>query len=526
MAKAQAELQKSIELDPSFIDGYVASRPCSPRPASGPRRSRPSRRARPRTRRAAGCSTRSACSPRAPGDDRVAKEAFLKAEQLDPQNFETQYHLATVALNQNDKAEAIARLEKFIAAAPAGTPMVETREVADRGAPEEVAGGPRGRRGGAVSARAPLRLAVAGLLAFAGPALAGGAGPGSIRTRGRPGGPRLPLGHSGGRARRGRPRQEGPDRAGPARRRASRCSRRGSPKTIVVVPVRRAARTAARRPRPRPRRRPPAPARARVDAVRNPTLVTLLFDSLDAEGRLFARKAALDLAPTRRTGPTSSSPCSSSATGCGCSSSSPRDRAAVAAAVERACSMLDPRGRRARGRGDGSRRPTPRTRPNDKAQAADAAAAGGGGAAAGAAAGPGGGRRGLRERRAARGRDGRERRAQPARQQLALRPLRAGPAAAAARRAQGDRLLLGGPRGPEPAPAALPLGRERGQPREPQRLLGRRARPAHDVRLRPHADRPREVARQRAAAGLSRAAGARSRARTCSPARWPRTRSR
>jgi len=59
------------------------------------------------------------------GDSATAKEAFLKAEQLDPQNVETQYHLATVALNMNDKAEAIARLEKFVATAPPGTPNVE-----------------------------------------------------------------------------------------------------------------------------------------------------------------------------------------------------------------------------------------------------------------------------------------------------------------------------------------------------------------------------------------------------------------
>ncbi len=59
------------------------------------------------------------------GDAATAKQAFLKAEELDPQNVETQYHLATVALNMNDKAEAIARLEKFVAAAPAGTPNLD-----------------------------------------------------------------------------------------------------------------------------------------------------------------------------------------------------------------------------------------------------------------------------------------------------------------------------------------------------------------------------------------------------------------
>ena len=59
------------------------------------------------------------------GETALAKGAFLKAEQLDPQNFETQYHLATVALNQNDKVEAISRLEKFIAAAPPDTPSLD-----------------------------------------------------------------------------------------------------------------------------------------------------------------------------------------------------------------------------------------------------------------------------------------------------------------------------------------------------------------------------------------------------------------
>ena len=126
VAKAQAELQQSIDLDPRFIDGYVSlatvlatagkrteaievvKKGAVENPQSG------------RLQYALGVLAESA------GDVPVAKEAFLKAEQLDPQNFETQYHLATVALNQNDKAEAIARLEKFVAAAPAGNPMVET----------------------------------------------------------------------------------------------------------------------------------------------------------------------------------------------------------------------------------------------------------------------------------------------------------------------------------------------------------------------------------------------------------------
>lgn len=125
-AKAQAALQKSVDLDPRFVDGYVSlatvlasngkrdeaivavKKGAAENPQSG------------RLQYALGVLAENA------GDVPLAKEAFLKAEKLDPQNFETQYHLATVALNQNDKAEAIARLEKFVAAAPAGTPTLET----------------------------------------------------------------------------------------------------------------------------------------------------------------------------------------------------------------------------------------------------------------------------------------------------------------------------------------------------------------------------------------------------------------
>jgi len=124
-ARAQAELQKSFELDPAFVDGYVGlatllaetgkraeaieaiKKGTAENPQSG------------RLQYALGVLAEGS------GDTALAKEAFLKAEQLDPQNVETQYHLATVALNMNDKAEAIARLEKFVAAAPAGTPGVD-----------------------------------------------------------------------------------------------------------------------------------------------------------------------------------------------------------------------------------------------------------------------------------------------------------------------------------------------------------------------------------------------------------------
>ena len=55
-----------------------------------------------------------------------AKEALLKAEALDPANPEIQFHLGTVELGLGQVPEAIARLKKYLAAAPAGAPNVAT----------------------------------------------------------------------------------------------------------------------------------------------------------------------------------------------------------------------------------------------------------------------------------------------------------------------------------------------------------------------------------------------------------------
>ena len=124
-ARAKAEIEKSIALDPRFVDGYVGlatllaetgkraeaieaiQKGTTENPQSG------------RLQYALGVLAEGS------GETALAKGAFLKAEQLDPQNFETQYHLATVALNQNDKVEAVSRLEKFIASAPPGTPSLD-----------------------------------------------------------------------------------------------------------------------------------------------------------------------------------------------------------------------------------------------------------------------------------------------------------------------------------------------------------------------------------------------------------------
>lgn len=115
----------------------------------------------------------------------------------------------------------------------------------------------------------------------------------------------------------------------------------GQPKAVLsfrfVERGRAAAPSAAATP-------PAAPAAApELDAVRSPTLVTLLFDSLDAEGRLFARKAATDLLAAEDR-PDLVFSVFVIGNRLRLLQQFTRDRVAVSAAVERACSAIDPRG--------------------------------------------------------------------------------------------------------------------------------------------------------------------------------------
>ena len=123
-AKAEAAFRKSIELDPGFVDGYVSL--ATLLAESGKRD-----QAIEVVRQGAAANEKSGRLPYAlgvlevgAGDNAAAREAFLKAESLDPQDLGIQFQLATVALNMNDRAEAVARLEKYIAAAPPTAPDV------------------------------------------------------------------------------------------------------------------------------------------------------------------------------------------------------------------------------------------------------------------------------------------------------------------------------------------------------------------------------------------------------------------
>jgi tetratricopeptide (TPR) repeat protein len=124
-AKAEASMRKAVELDTGFIDGYVGLATLLAEAGKQDQAIEVVEQGAAANAQSGRLQYALGVLAEGKGDPAAAREAFLKAEELDPQNVETQYHLATVALNMNDKAEAVARLEKFVAAAPAGTPNLE-----------------------------------------------------------------------------------------------------------------------------------------------------------------------------------------------------------------------------------------------------------------------------------------------------------------------------------------------------------------------------------------------------------------
>ena len=124
-ARAQAEMEKAIALDPRFVDGYVGLATLLAETGKRAEAIEAIKKGTVENPQSGRLQYALGVLAEGSGETAVAKAAFLKAEELDPQNFETQYHLATVALNQNDKVEAVSRLEKFIAKAPPGTPSLD-----------------------------------------------------------------------------------------------------------------------------------------------------------------------------------------------------------------------------------------------------------------------------------------------------------------------------------------------------------------------------------------------------------------
>jgi Tfp pilus assembly protein PilF len=122
VSRAEAEYRKAVELDPRFVDGYVGLGTLL---AEGGRRDEAIEavaQGAARNEESGRLQYALGVLEMGVGRNREAKAAFLKALELDPPNYDSHYHLATVCLNMNDKAGAVAELEKFLAEAPADHP--------------------------------------------------------------------------------------------------------------------------------------------------------------------------------------------------------------------------------------------------------------------------------------------------------------------------------------------------------------------------------------------------------------------
>ena len=122
--KAEASYRKSIELDPGFVEACLGLATLLAEAGKREEAIEVVQQGAAANEKSGRLQYALGVLQLGRGRNAAAKEALLKAEALDPQNFDTQYHLATVAMNMNDPAEAVARYEKYVAAAPADAPNV------------------------------------------------------------------------------------------------------------------------------------------------------------------------------------------------------------------------------------------------------------------------------------------------------------------------------------------------------------------------------------------------------------------
>ncbi|HVO10683.1 MAG TPA: tetratricopeptide repeat protein [Vicinamibacteria bacterium] len=123
-AKAETAYRKSVELDPQFVDGYVALATLLAETGKREQAVEVIEQGAAANEKSGRLQYALGVLQLGLGQPAEARAALLKAEALDPQDFEVQYQLATAAMNMNDAAEAVARYQKFVAAAPPDTPNV------------------------------------------------------------------------------------------------------------------------------------------------------------------------------------------------------------------------------------------------------------------------------------------------------------------------------------------------------------------------------------------------------------------
>ncbi len=118
---AQAEFRKSIELNPSKGDGYVALSTLLAAQNKGQDAFELLDGVKGQFAQDGKFQFALGVAASNAGKEEVAREAFTRAAELDPANAESQYYLGTLTLG-SDVAKAIAYLQAYLAAAPANAP--------------------------------------------------------------------------------------------------------------------------------------------------------------------------------------------------------------------------------------------------------------------------------------------------------------------------------------------------------------------------------------------------------------------
>jgi tetratricopeptide (TPR) repeat protein len=126
VAEAEAEFRKAFTLQPQNAPALVAVATLVDRRGAGEEALKLLEENGPRFAENAKVQFALGATAFNIGRNAVAEPAFEKAAALDPANAETLFFLGSIALGRSDVPTAIARLEKFVAAAAPTSPNLET----------------------------------------------------------------------------------------------------------------------------------------------------------------------------------------------------------------------------------------------------------------------------------------------------------------------------------------------------------------------------------------------------------------
>lgn len=125
-AEAEAEFRRTIELQPQTVDAYVALATLLDKGGRGEEGLKLLQDAAPRFADNARFQFALGATAFNQGRGSLAEPAFERSAALDPANAEVLFFLGSLAVGRNDVPTAVARLQKFVAAASPASPNLDT----------------------------------------------------------------------------------------------------------------------------------------------------------------------------------------------------------------------------------------------------------------------------------------------------------------------------------------------------------------------------------------------------------------